>query len=301
MKKVNTPQNVAHLFANKVQEEARSQGNFYFNHNTIYSYGSHFPIATHYNDVLLFTLRTYSNTTQKHIGLVRSAASHLPKIFCAYPDNAARGLHVENIEWWIKKVKSITKNILNARKPEIYIAQIAQEITNATEYVNFFKIKLTKEQKKILTLADTNEYKAALQKEKEAKELFEKNILTSGKKLFDKSINAWVNYNEKEFREKLTNRQKNLLNAYMNLQNANEVFLRSNGSEVETTKGVKLPVDVAKRYYNWFIKIAPNGCENCNYKILDYDVKEANNKHLVVGCHDIDINVINQLAARLNW
>ena len=39
---------VAHLWANKSQDSAReSGGRFYFVGDTIYSYGSHFPIARH--------------------------------------------------------------------------------------------------------------------------------------------------------------------------------------------------------------------------------------------------------------
>ena len=39
---------VSHLWANRAQDEARNrQGNLYFTGDTIYSYGSHFPIARH--------------------------------------------------------------------------------------------------------------------------------------------------------------------------------------------------------------------------------------------------------------
>ena len=39
---------VAHLWAHKSQDFARNPGhNFYFHGDTIYSYGSHFPVARH--------------------------------------------------------------------------------------------------------------------------------------------------------------------------------------------------------------------------------------------------------------
>ena len=38
---------VAHLWAHRAQESAPQRGNFYFDGDTIYSYGSHFPIARH--------------------------------------------------------------------------------------------------------------------------------------------------------------------------------------------------------------------------------------------------------------
>jgi|GEM_PF-3378619 len=68
---------IAHLWAHKTQDDARNPGgNFYFRGDTIYSYGSHFPIARHVtNDkgeaAVLFTNQKWSNTTAKHINYVR--------------------------------------------------------------------------------------------------------------------------------------------------------------------------------------------------------------------------------------
>ena len=43
---------IPHLWAHKTQDEARNgTGSFYFTAATIYSYGSHFPIATHVTGV----------------------------------------------------------------------------------------------------------------------------------------------------------------------------------------------------------------------------------------------------------
>jgi hypothetical protein len=47
MKHVFNSSEVPHIWALQQQNEGRnSQGNFYFNGATIYSYGSHFPIAS---------------------------------------------------------------------------------------------------------------------------------------------------------------------------------------------------------------------------------------------------------------
>jgi hypothetical protein len=74
---------IAHLWAHKAQSSARNpRGNFYFNGDTIYSYGSHFPIArivtvergpNKGQEAILFTTRGYSSTTSGHIREVRSA------------------------------------------------------------------------------------------------------------------------------------------------------------------------------------------------------------------------------------
>jgi hypothetical protein len=89
---------IPHLWAHKVQDSARNaQGNLYFENETIYSYGSHFPIARHVVDNLtkktsrpavLFTTRGYSVTTNRHISAVRSAIPKDVPVFHVYsPDS----------------------------------------------------------------------------------------------------------------------------------------------------------------------------------------------------------------------
>jgi len=78
---------IPHLWAHRTQDEARNrQGNLYFTGDTIYSYGSHFPIARHVtNDVgeraVLFTTATHSVTTSSHCSAVRSAIPSGIRVF----------------------------------------------------------------------------------------------------------------------------------------------------------------------------------------------------------------------------
>ena len=98
---------VAHLWAHKSQDFARNPGhNFYFHGDTIYSYGSHFPVARHVENkrgrAVLFTTRSYSSTTAGHKCMVEGACRHLtvfhvadvnehgtPQAVCRVP----RGIH----------------------------------------------------------------------------------------------------------------------------------------------------------------------------------------------------------------
>src|SRR5215204_2054027 len=76
---------VAHLWANQSQAEARNSGRtFYFEGDTIYSYGGHFPIARIVQNkrgdrAVLFNAASYSVTTSCHQGMSRSASRHLPQ------------------------------------------------------------------------------------------------------------------------------------------------------------------------------------------------------------------------------
>ncbi|MGL5935289.1 MAG: hypothetical protein ACRCZI_06660 [Cetobacterium sp.] len=72
MKTVMTNAMVAHTWANQLQSEGcNSNGSLYFKGTTIFSYGSHCPIATIHTrpdgqSLTLFNSRSYSSTTTQH-------------------------------------------------------------------------------------------------------------------------------------------------------------------------------------------------------------------------------------------
>lgn len=80
MKRVVKDDEVARLWVEQTQDEARNNGGtFWYRGDTIYSYGRHFPIARHVTHnglaAVLLTTRGYSNTTAVQIGYVRSKLS----------------------------------------------------------------------------------------------------------------------------------------------------------------------------------------------------------------------------------
>lgn len=73
---------VAHVWANQSKTHSNRNSNLYFEGATIFSYGPHFPIATHTANAqgeraILATTDGYSSSTSKHIGYVRSAINDL--------------------------------------------------------------------------------------------------------------------------------------------------------------------------------------------------------------------------------
>ena len=68
----------AHVWAAQTQQHGKS-GNVFFEGPTLYSYGTHFPIAKVYTlqdtgeRIALFNSRTYSNSTSRHQSAARSA------------------------------------------------------------------------------------------------------------------------------------------------------------------------------------------------------------------------------------
>lgn len=86
MKHIVNSSQVAHLWAHKTQDSARNGSHsVFFEGSTIYSYGSHFPIARHVHykgkDCVFFTTRDYSVTTSGHKSTVRRAIPHNIPVF----------------------------------------------------------------------------------------------------------------------------------------------------------------------------------------------------------------------------
>lgn len=116
--------NVAHAWAH--QHKARATGsNFYFEGDTIYSYGRHFPIARIDVDrgIVWFTTRGYSNTTAKHISLARQAIPSVYTVayvdsvdspersFMIYRDEALGLLERRRTEKWTRDVGTFLANL----------------------------------------------------------------------------------------------------------------------------------------------------------------------------------------------
>jgi hypothetical protein len=103
--------------------------------STIYSYGSHFPIASLYHvkgaPVVLFTLQDYSVSTSKHKSEVRSAISHLPVHYVEHPREP------QNAQASFKR--AIEKALEHARSPRVRnISFDLRTIRKTVEHGNAF-------------------------------------------------------------------------------------------------------------------------------------------------------------------
>ena len=283
---MKTNSEISHIWANNLEYKGK-QGSLFFNGNTIYSYGYHFPIAMHLDsETVLFTNRSYSNSTAKHIGLVRSAVSHKTIIYCNRPDSN----HKLNIEAFILQITNEALKLVKAKKPEIYLQNIEYIKNDLNKYLAYFKIKLTKKQKDSIDIKTKEDYTKKLEilKIKEAKE--KQLIINKGKKLFPLFVNQFRNGLKNEF----TYTEKELLNTYYISINSPALFKIENDNLV-SNKGVKIPVKIAKkyldRYFNNTLKTAD--------KITDFVVNEITANYITIGCHYITRSELNYLKETL--
>jgi hypothetical protein len=273
MKKVVTPQEVAHLFANQLQSEATTQGrNFYFYNDKIYSYGSHFCIARFVDDnTLLFTERGYSNTTAKHIAQVRNATSHKERIYCYNPT----GTHLENFNHWLNEAENNIKKLSNARKPENYILELQRIKARAEKYANYFEIQTPLSLRNALKITDKEETKEYLETKQTLIEAEKKRKEIEAKKEHKKALAKWRKFKQ----------------GSLYLRDGFD-YLRKDSENFQTSQGVKIPLAVGLRFYNAIV----NKTIKAGDKFLDYTISEVNDKLIKIGCHTITLKEINAIV-----
>jgi len=280
MKTVVSPSEVAHLWANKVQDNARNSNNtIFFRDETIYSYGYHFPIAKHIineqgDQAVLFTTRSYSNTTAKHIGKVHSACSHTRIIRVPRPDDTFSS----NVEVMIKEGRLALRGIETARKPEKYISAALVWYERIKEYADFlgrdadlyticnYNNDFT-DFERIVTSESAKEEFVIAERERKAK------IKAQVEQEHAEQLIEWLNFKT----HTLYNRN-------------GRDYLRYNATKdrLETSQGVELPSAIARELQTRL----RNGELTVGEKILYYNVAHVDDKVLKVGCHTFPINYL---------
>ena len=134
---------VAHLWAHKAQDSARNGGNFYFDGDTIYSYGSHFPIARHVETrrgrAVLFTTRDYSVTTSGHKWTVLGACKHLTVFHVQHPtDTDRKAQFAEYRERYLALARKYSR--ARSNKPWI-LGSLRDLVDEANRFAQFFGLR----------------------------------------------------------------------------------------------------------------------------------------------------------------
>lgn len=271
MKTVVSPQQVAHLFANQLQNYAtNSNRSLFFNGDSIYSYGNHFCIAKFVDSsTLLFTEQTYSSTTSGHISIVRSATSHKTLIYCYNPN----GSHEQNFNHWVQESEALTDKLKRANKPEIYLRQLNEIKDKATFYANYFNLEIPLTLLAVLSVTNKDEVITYLE---------------SKKALIEAENKAIEVRQAKEHKEQLEKWRKNKIQRLLRRNGLD--YLRKNDNYFETTQGVKIPLEVGLRFYNNL----KHGNVKEGAKFLDFTVSEVNKKYISIGCHKITLSEIKR-------
>lgn len=279
MKKVFNNSELAHTYAQQTQSEGRtSNGSFYFHGSTLYSYGSHFPICKFITDangqsVLLFTQRTYSNTTAKQISLARNATSQYNKVYCNNPTES----HESNFNTWVRQAEQLGIKLQKAKKPELYLTQLGFIENSATAYANCFNILIPIKLQTLLNIKDKSEYVTYMENKSILDAIENKRKATENKKQFKESFKKWITFETPYLYNRI-----------------NYDFLRLNSERIDTTQGVQIPVPIAKRLYN---SIKENTLQ-VGDKVLNFTINEIG-KEIKIGCHTFKRSYLLNFGAKL--
>ncbi len=281
---------VAHDWANRTDNNASaSSSNLFFASGAIYSYGDHFMIAKHvWNEqgehAVLFTKKTYSRTTSKHVSIVLNASSHIKKIFVADPALAKDELFNK----WYEEVMALGHHLGTARKPAKYLSKMAHVCLEASRYAEFFGYELPPLLRDVANVHDFNGFCEHLQNERQLRKIGDakkrKKQLAHQKKL----LQEWRSFKREN------------PNIYDGLD-----YLRFNvrTGQIETTQNVRFPLSAGFQLYSYIIATnVKGGCTNCGELFLErYAVIEVNRKFVRIGCHKVTLNEINRFANQQGW
>lgn len=306
MKHVFSNDEVPHIWAQQSQSSGRGS-NIFFEGETIYSYGHHFPIATIKGNDVFFTLRSYSVTTAKHISRTQSAISHKNIIWVYDVPIDFRYLtstHEANLNYWKRQIQSLFKELGNKKIRDINsrVNSVQNNIKQLEIYCQYFKLPIKdKELKNLLKLAASPDFvnvaRSASAKEAEVRERKMKQAV----KAYETYIALWREYKDEEIKE-LPAKTKELCNFYANNQQS-FTRLRYNKDEnrLETSKGVQIPAEVAKRAYIQLNGCMEGTCDALDIPVLSYSITKTTKNEIIAGCHTIPKTDVQYIAGLLNW
>jgi hypothetical protein len=309
-RKVFPTSEIPHLWFHQTQSDARSQGNISFDGDTIYSYGSHFPIARHVKSAsgrksaVLFTTRRYSVTTSGHCSSVRQAIPSGTVVFDVpnvRSDSWSGNVidHAANLEHFVKESQDALAKSRRARSSgewELKAAFGYRETAKA--YASFFRVPCPK----FDFLPTGKELKALKAQIAERAERHKASQAQAAER-------ERVRQAERDRIEMLDFAEKSALwragNPNVRLPYSAPALLRIVGDDVETSKGARVPVTHAIAGLAVVRKIVARGREyvrnghtiHLGHYAID---KIAADGTLTAGCHVISLAEIEALAPALD-
>lgn len=166
MRKVVSKSEVAHLWANKAQEEAyTSSRNFSFRNENLYSYSTCIASIKEdgkkYNDktVILCSVKNYSNTTNEHYRHRYQAIDNLRyRVIQVYSLGYYGDCNLrDSLQYFIDEYNTELKRLQKART-NLHVGQLGSDLRTMKEFVEYFSEELeqAKERASTYDLALTN-------------------------------------------------------------------------------------------------------------------------------------------------
>lgn len=314
---------VIHIWAQQPNHNVRCS-NVFSEGQTLYSYGYHYPLAHFLDDkTVLINAAGYSVTTSKHIGKVRYATNHY-KQFVIH-DNGVMSDLARQANWDQKSSIEATLNYAISCEVSAYIRSLAADtvkrkqatlekkrnslLSTVQVYIDllaFWKLKLSKENRKelarIANVAPSDiltEAKKAKEKADKAKVKEEVEKQKALQALADQLLPAW--------RQGIEAVQIDGKNYYPEntLRQLKEVYLRVVGDMVQTSKGASFPLEHGLKALPFIRKVVASGetwqKNGHTIHLGYYQIDTISADHIKAGCHIVPVAEVEQLANSLGY
>lgn len=299
MKTVFANDECVHVYAQRTHDQGRTNnGNIFFNGDTLYSYGYHFPLAHFINDnTVIINDDSYSMTTSNHQALVRQALRHYRAIYLdtsmiesvinhgvydkksleakskqkaeEYLLSATKRRATHTMESDVSIAVSIVKNCLKTteafnRKPSVSFRKFADEILNDnTSILKELSVKAEK-------------------------------LLQDKKNKAEQYLKKWLNFKidliPYTYREFI------------------DIHMRVSEDNIETSEGVRFPLNEAIAAFKMIRRVKESG-QSLNFNDVNLGViklgyykidKITCAGHVKAGCHFVKWPQIETIARQLN-
>lgn len=287
MKRVR--KDVCHVWAHQLQSDAR-YGNIFFVNETIYSYGTHFPMAriltVEGQRVVLFTTRSYSSATAGHKSEARMAIPHGTPVF--YVEDVTEKPSRKSLDHYAARIASQSMVVAKAKsRMERELSQLQALVNEANAFCEMFGFKT-----RFTMPANVDEMKA-LAAERTAKAI--RAAKAAAKKVAARKA--------KEAAEQLERLEqwKQGASVYPGRVDGYD-HLRLVGDEVETTANAIVPLKHVKRVAKLILKKALAGVEwhtnGETIRVGEYNLESISpNGDVRIGCHLFARAEIERFAA----
>jgi len=283
---------VAHLWANKSRSAAKGSS-FYFDGDTIYSYGAHFPIARHYKGVVLYTSRTYSVTTAKHKGIVCSAMSHLESFMV---DDVTKDPSGADVKGYTERLKLQATILSRSRDPQFHIENLQRITDEANKFCSTFGFKTRFQMPDEVTLEALRE-KSKQAQAKKAKQTAERNARIEREKV--EAITEWISGKRSMIPYTVQTVYLRARHAACESINGNE----PDGFIMETSRGARVPLADAQRAFRFVMLKREKGWRRNGetFPVGEFQLEAVNEQGVIAGCHRVAWAEIERFAKTQNW
>lgn len=266
---------LAHVWAQGMKKSGKGS-NMFFEGDTIYSYGHHFPIATMYQfsrdysgGTILFNSNGYSITTAKHKSQVRNAIDRTKWEVIEVPNPLPGQDHANNIEFLKNKAIETRALALKAiRYAYSYASELEGVLRSLRVYCKWANQKLPKGLPKEFTPDECA-------------------VFLAKKESFNKKVNA---------KDEADYQAWSFDFSIKKVWHSKPVKLRLKNGHVETSRGACAPLDDVMSAFTQL----ENGTLEAGTVIGNFTIDSVNESDIKIGCHSIDLTEIRAVLGKIS-